>query len=112
MPCISSGAIKKLNPVMTEVIEQLRSKGWRVSRLRQKLPGHNEKKGQTAANKRAADARDLAINIERVLSSDQEAATYAATSGKPLTRAQRRAIQFGHKLDENGNIVATRGKKG
>ncbi len=32
--------------------------------------------------------------------------------GKPLTRAQRRAIQFGHKLDENGNIVATRGKKG
>lgn len=81
-----SGALKKLNPVMTEVIEQFRSKGWRVSRLRQKLPGHNEKKGQTAANKRAADARDLAINIERVLSSDQEAATYAATSGKPLTR--------------------------
>ena len=81
-----TGAIKKLNPVMTEVIEQFRSKGWRVSRLRQKLPGHNEKKGQTAANKRAADARDLAINIERVLSSDQEAATYAATSGKPLTR--------------------------
>ena len=59
-----TGAIKKLNPVMTEVIEQFRSKGWRVSRLRQKLPGHNEKKGQTAANKRAADARDLAINIE------------------------------------------------
>ena len=81
-----SNANKKTNPVMTEVIEQFRSKGWRVTRLRQKLPGHNEKKGQTAAAKRAADARDLAINIERVLSSDQEAATYAATSGKPLTR--------------------------
>ncbi len=81
-----SNADKKINAVMTEVIEQFRSKGWRVTRLRQKLPGHNEKKGQAAANKRAADARDLAINIERVLSSDQEAATYAATSGAPATR--------------------------
>ena len=79
-------ANKKINAVMTEVIEQFRSKGWRVTRLRQKLPGHNEKKGQTAAIKRAADARDLAINIERVLSSDQEAATYAATNGAPATR--------------------------
>ena len=57
-----------------------------MTRLRQKLPGHNEKKGQTAANKRASDARDLALNIERALSSDQEAATYAATSGEPVTR--------------------------
>ena len=65
-----TGAIKKLNPVMTEVIEQFRSKGWRVSRLRQKLPGHNEKKGQTAANKRAADARDLAA-FERKLAALQ-----------------------------------------
>lgn len=81
-----SGANKKKNPVMTEVIEQFRSKGWRVTRLRQKLPGHNEKKGQTAANKRASDARDLALNIERALSSDQEAATYAATAGEPVTR--------------------------
>jgi len=81
-----TNADKKINAVMTEVIEQFRSKGWRVTRLRQKLPGHNEKKGQAAANKRAADARDLAINIERVLSSDQEAATYADTSGEPLTR--------------------------
>ena len=81
-----SNADKKINAVMTEVIEQFRSKGWRVTRLRQKLPGHNEKKGQAAANKRAADARDLAINIERALSSDQEAATYAATSGAPVTR--------------------------
>ena len=81
-----TNADKKINAVMTEVIEQFRSKGWRVTRLRQLLPGHNEKKGQTAANKRAADARDLAINIERVLSSAQEAATYADTSGKPLTR--------------------------
>lgn len=81
-----STANKKINAVMTEVIEQFRSKGWRVTRLRQKLPGHNEKKGQAAANKRAADARDLAINIERAISSDQEAATYAATSGAPVTR--------------------------
>jgi len=81
-----ANADKKINAVMTEVIEQFRSKGWRVTRLRQKLPGHNEKKGQAAANKRAADARDLAINIERALSSDQEAATYAATSGAPVTR--------------------------
>lgn len=81
-----ANADKKINAVMTEVIEQFRSKGWRVTRLRQKLPGHNEKKGQAAANKRAADARDLAINIERVLSSDQEAATYAATRGAPATR--------------------------
>ena len=81
-----SNANTKKNAVMTEVIEQFRSKGWRVTRLRQKLPGHNEKKGQAAANKRAVDARDLAINIERVLSSDQEAATYAATSGAPATR--------------------------
>lgn len=81
-----SKADKKINAVMTEVIEQFRSKGWRVTRLRQKLPGHNEKKGQAAANKRAADARDLAINIERAISSDQEAATYAATRGAPVTR--------------------------
>ena len=81
-----STANKKINAVMTETIELFRSKGWRVTRLRQKLPGHNEKKGQAAANKRAADARDLAINIERVISSDQEAATYAATSGAPATR--------------------------
>ena len=81
-----STANKKINAVMTEVIEQFRSKGWRVTRLRQKLPGHNEKKGQAAATKRAADARDLAINIERAISSDQEAATYAATSGAPATR--------------------------
>ena len=81
-----AAATTKKNAVMTEVIEQFRSKGWRVTRLRQKLPGHNEKKGQTAAIKRAADARDLAINIERVLSSDQEAATYEATNGEPVTR--------------------------
>lgn len=82
-----SGARTGNNAVMTEVIEQFRSKGWRVSRLRQKLPGHNEKKGQAAANKRAADARDLAINIERVLSSDQEARAYAGSPArKPLTR--------------------------
>ena len=81
-----SNANTKKNAVMTEVIEQFRSKGWRVTRLRQKLPGHNEKKGQAAATKRAADARDLAINIERAISSDQEAATYAATSGAPVTR--------------------------
>ena len=29
---------------------------------------------------------------------------------KPLTRAQRRALQFGHKLDDSGNIVATKGR--
>lgn len=43
------------------------------------------------------------------------AATVDLSSGKPLTRAQRRAIQFGHILDKEGNIVATRGvdkKKG
>ena len=82
----ATGAQKIINPKLTVVIEQFRSKGWRVTRLRQKLPGHNEKKGQTAAIKRAADARDLAINIERAISSDQEAATYAATSGAPVTR--------------------------
>lgn len=81
-----NAATTKKNAVMTEVIEQFRSKGWRVTRLRQKLPGHNEKKGQTAANKRAADARDLAINIERALSSDQEAVSYAASTRTPVTR--------------------------
>ena len=81
-----NAATTKKNAVMTEVIEQFRSKGWRVTRLRQKLPGHNEKKGQTAANKRAADARDLAINIERVISSDQEAVRYSDSYGAPVTR--------------------------
>ena len=81
-----ANADKKINAVMTEVIEQFRSKGWKVTRLRKKIKGHNEQKGGTAAKKRAADARDLAINIERALSSDQEAATYAATSGEPVTR--------------------------
>ena len=35
-----TGARTGNNAVMTEVIEQFRSKGWRVSRLRQKLPLH------------------------------------------------------------------------
>lgn len=81
-----NAATTKKNAVMTEVIEQFRSKGWRVTRLRQKLPGHNEKKGQTAAIKRAADARDLAINIERAISSDQEAVRYSDSNGAPVTR--------------------------
>ena len=39
------------------------------------------------------------------------ASEVVAAPGQALTRAQRRAIQFGHQLDENGNIVATRGRK-
>ena len=79
-------AQKIINPKMTVVMEQFRSKGWKVTRLRQKIKGHNETKGGTAAKKRAVDARNLALSIEHALGSEQEAVTYATSNGKPVTR--------------------------
>ena len=97
---VKANAQKVNNLVLTQVIEQFRSKGYQVSRLRQKIKGHNELKGQTAAKKRAVDARNLALSIERALSSEQEAATYAATNGKPITRGLMNWLQKGaHVVD-------------
>ena len=82
----ATNAQKIINPKLTVVIEQFRSKGWNVTRLRQKIKGHNETKGGVAAKKRAVDARNLALSIEHALGSEQEAVTYASSSGKPITR--------------------------
>lgn len=71
--------------VLAHVMEIFRSEGYRVTRHREKMPGHNDRKGMTRAEKQALDAQNLALSVEVAALSDQEAVEYGA-SKKPIMR--------------------------
>lgn len=71
--------------VLAHVMEIFRSEGYRVTRHREKMPGHNDKKGMTKAQKQVLDAQNLALSIEVAALSDQEAVEYGSTK-KPIMR--------------------------
>ena len=70
---------------LAHVMQIFRSEGYRVSRHREKMPGHNDKKGRTAAEKRVEDAQNLALSLEVAALSTQEAVEYGTTK-KPIMR--------------------------
>lgn len=71
--------------VLAHTLEIFRSKGYRVTAHREKMPGHNDKAGMTAAQKRALDAQNLALSVEIAALSEQEAVEYGNTK-TPIMR--------------------------
>ncbi len=71
--------------VLAHVMEIFRSKGYRVTRHREKMPGHNDKRGMTRAQKQALDAQNLALSVEVTALSEQEAVEYG-NARTPLMR--------------------------
>ena len=71
--------------VLAHTMEIFRSEGYRVTRHREKMPGHNDRKGMTRAQKQALDAQNLALSVEVAALSDQEAVEYGQTK-KPIMR--------------------------
>lgn len=71
--------------VLAHVMEIFRSEGYRVTRHREKMPGHNDRRGMTRAQKQALDAQNLALSVEVAALSEQEAVEYG-NSKKPLMR--------------------------
>ena len=84
--------------------DEFRERGPRGGARRDDRPwtprGPREERSAAAAPEGTARRKRAAMLASEVV----------AAPGQALTRAQRRAIQFGHQLDENGNIVATRGR--
>ena len=72
--------------VLSHTLEIFRSEGYRVTRHREKMPGHNDKKGMTAAAKKMLDAQNLALSVEVAALSDQEAVAYESTYKTPYMR--------------------------
>ena len=78
------GTVKEYTDfVLAHVMQIFRSEGYRVTRHREKLKGHNDR--ATAAEKQAIDAQNLGLSIEVCSLSDQEAAEYGKTK-MPLMR--------------------------
>ena len=78
------GTVKEYTDfVLAHVMEIFRSEGYRVTRHREKLKGHNDR--ATVAHKQAIDAQNLGLSIEVCSLSDQEAAEYGKTK-MPLMR--------------------------
>ena len=71
--------------VLAHVMEIFRSEGYRVTRHREKMPGHNDRRGMTRAQKQALDAQNLALSVEVAALSDQEAVEYGQTK-TPIMR--------------------------
>ncbi|MBR1922014.1 MAG: DUF5309 family protein [Kiritimatiellae bacterium] len=71
--------------VLGHVMEIFRSEGYRVTRHREKMPGHNDRRGMTRAQKQALDAQNLALSVEVAALSEQEAVEYGTTK-KPIMR--------------------------
>ena len=71
--------------VLAHVMEIFRSEGYRVTRHREKMPGHNDRRGMTRAQKQALDAQNLALSVEVAALSEQEAVEYG-NSKKPIMR--------------------------
>ncbi len=71
--------------VLGHVMEIFRSEGYRVTRHRERMPGHNDKLGMTAAQKQALDAQNLALSVEVAALSTQEAVEFGTTK-KPIMR--------------------------
>lgn len=61
---------------LAHVMEIFRSEGYRVTRHREMLPGHNDRRGMTRAAKQALDAQNLALSVEVASLSNQEAVEY------------------------------------
>ena len=80
--------------VLSHVMEIFRSKGYRVTRHRQAMPGHNDKKGMTAAQKKVKDAQDLLLSVEIAALSAQELTAYGSTK-KPIMRGAFNWLQKG-----------------
>lgn len=70
---------------LAHVMEIFRSEGYRITRHREMMPGHNDRRGMTRAQKQALDAQNLALSVEVAALSDQEAAEYG-TDKTPLMR--------------------------
>lgn len=101
--------------VLSHVMEIFRSKGYRVTRHRQAMPGHNDKKGMTAAQKKVKDAQDLLLSVEIAALSAQELTPYGTTK-KPIMRGAFNWLQKGaHSvtgLDVNAALRPTAGYEG
>jgi len=67
------------------VMEIFRSEGYRITRHRERMPGHNDRAGMTRAAKQALDAQNLALSVEIAALSNQEAVAYGE-SKKPIMR--------------------------
>ena len=63
---------------LAHVMEIFRSEGYRVTRHREMLPGHNDRRGMTRAQKQAHDAQNLALSVEVAALSNQEAVEYGS----------------------------------
>ena len=84
---------------LKHVMEIFRSEGYRVTRHREKMPGHNDRKGMTRAEKQALDAQNLALSVEVASLSAQEAVEY----GQSKTPIMRGAVCW---LKPRGNATA------
>lgn len=79
-----TGAATYTDYTVSYTLQLFQSKGYQVSRLRQLLPGHNDK--NTLATKRARDARNLMLSVEKALHGCNEAVAYVSATKKPYTR--------------------------
>ena len=70
---------------LAHVMEIFRSEGYRVTRHREMLPGHNDRRGMTRAQKQALDAQNLALSVEVAALSNQEAVEYGSNK-TPIMR--------------------------
>lgn len=80
-----SGIVNKIDKTLAHTMEYFRSKGFRVTKHREMLPGHNDRKGMTFAQKQLLDAQDLGLSIEIASLADIEAVEYGTTK-KPIMR--------------------------
>lgn len=70
---------------LAHVMEIFRSEGYRITRHREMMPGHNDRRGMTRAQKQVLDAQNLLLSVEVTALSDQEAVEYGSDR-KPLMR--------------------------
>lgn len=84
---------------LAHVMEIFRSEGYRVTRHREMLPGHNDRRGMTRAAKQTLDAQNLLLSVEVAALSNQEAVEY----GNDKTPIMRGAFCW---LKKRGNATA------
>ena len=80
-----NNVVEYTDMVLAHVMEIFRSEGYRVTRHREKMPGHNDRRGMTRAQKQALDAQNLALSVEVAALSEQEAVEYGETK-TPIMR--------------------------
>jgi len=80
-----SGVKEYADYKLGHVMEIFRSEGYRVTRHRERMPGHNDRVGMTRATKQALDAQNLMLSVEVAALSNQEAVAYGSDK-KPIMR--------------------------